>query len=83
MDRRELLIDLLDDNLSRYDWLLSQISDDCLHWQPDPQANSIATACGALGIRVRTRAELEDALARALAHEGPALVEIISDAQLI
>ena len=42
MGRRELLIDLIDDNLSRYDWLLSQISDDCLHWQPHPQANSIA-----------------------------------------
>ncbi|MEM7335326.1 MAG: DinB family protein [Chloroflexota bacterium] len=42
MNTRELLIDLFDDNLSRFTWLLDNISDDCFHWQPDEGANSIA-----------------------------------------
>jgi thiamine pyrophosphate-dependent acetolactate synthase large subunit-like protein len=32
---------------------------------------------------VESREELDKALARAIAHPGPALVEIMSDAQLI
>jgi thiamine pyrophosphate-dependent acetolactate synthase large subunit-like protein len=39
--------------------------------------------CGALGIRVTAAQQLDDAIARALAHDGPALVEVMSDPQLI
>ena len=34
-------------------------------------------------IRVTDRAELDDALAAALAHDGPALVEVIADPDLV
>ena len=45
--------------------------------------SKFAEFCGALGIRVTTNDELENALQPALAHDSPALVEIISDAKLI
>ncbi|MGH9091322.1 MAG: thiamine pyrophosphate-dependent enzyme [Acidimicrobiales bacterium] len=35
-----------------------------------------AEACGGLGIRVEASSELEGALAKALAHQGPALVDV-------
>lgn len=38
---------------------------------------------GGHGVRVTRADELDDAVATALAHEGPALVEVISDAELI
>lgn len=38
-----------------------------------------ATACGALGLRVEQAAEVEGAVARALAHDGPALVDAVVD----
>lgn len=38
---------------------------------------------GALGIRVETAPEFAGALERALEDDGPALVEIHSDAQLV
>jgi thiamine pyrophosphate-dependent acetolactate synthase large subunit-like protein len=59
------------------DWDVWQTS---LH---NPSFADYATSCGALGIRVESRDELDAALARAIAHPGPAVVEIISDAQLI
>ena len=49
----------------------------------NPDFARFATNCGALGIRVERADELEDALARALAHDGPALVEVMTDAELI
>jgi len=55
-------------------------------WQTsltNPNFAEYATNCGALGIRVTTRSELPGALARSLAHDGPALVEILADADLI
>ena len=55
-------------------------------WQTslrNPNFADFATACGALGVRVHNRAQLERGLAEALAHDGPALVEIMSDAALI
>jgi thiamine pyrophosphate-dependent acetolactate synthase large subunit-like protein len=55
-------------------------------WQtslPNPSFADYATSCGALGIRVTEAAELRDAMTRALAHDGPALVEVISDASLL
>ena len=59
------------------DWDVWQTS---LH---NPNFADYATSCGAIGIGVVSREELDDALARAIAHPGPALVEIIADAQLI
>ncbi len=55
-------------------------------WQTtlvNPDFAAYATNCGALGIRVTESGDLDAALARAFAHEGPALVEIVSDPALI
>jgi thiamine pyrophosphate-dependent acetolactate synthase large subunit-like protein len=55
-------------------------------WQTslvNPSFADYAELCGALGIRVETAAEFAGALERALEHDGPALVEIHSDAQLV
>ncbi len=55
-------------------------------WQTslhNPNFADFAESCGALGIRVTRAEELDDALARALAHDGPALVEVMSDAKLV
>jgi thiamine pyrophosphate-dependent acetolactate synthase large subunit-like protein len=49
----------------------------------NPDFSEYARVCGALGIRVTTAGELDDAIARGLAHDGPALVEIVTDAELI
>jgi len=42
MQGKDVLLDLLDDNTKRVHQLLDEITDECLHWQPDPDANSIA-----------------------------------------
>jgi len=55
-------------------------------WQTslvNPNFAEYAQLCGAHGRRVTSNAELASALAEALAHEGPSLVEIITDAELI
>jgi pyruvate oxidase len=55
-------------------------------WQTslhNPNFADFATNCGALGIRVETVAELPAALAVAIAHDGPALVEVMSDVDLL
>jgi hypothetical protein len=39
----EVMIDYLDDNFRRLKRYLTSVDDDCLHWQSDPEANSIAT----------------------------------------
>jgi thiamine pyrophosphate-dependent acetolactate synthase large subunit-like protein/nitrite reductase/ring-hydroxylating ferredoxin subunit len=55
-------------------------------WQTslhNPDFSKYAELCGALGIRVTKASQLDDALARALDHDGPALVEIMTDAQLV
>ena len=55
-------------------------------WQTslhNPSFAEFATLAGALGLHVSGLDELDDALARAIAHEGPALVEIVSDVALI
>lgn len=55
-------------------------------WQTrlsNPNFSRYAENCGALGIRVTKPEQLAPALARALAHEGPALVEIMTDPELI
>ena len=49
----------------------------------NPDFAAFATSCGALGQRVEDVAGLEAALRSALAHPGPALVEIATDAALV
>ena len=55
-------------------------------WHTDlhnPDFAAYAELCGAMGIAVHTRAELDDALTRAIAHDGPALVAITTDPELV
>ncbi|MGB3053165.1 MAG: thiamine pyrophosphate-binding protein, partial [Polyangiales bacterium] len=55
-------------------------------WQTslhNPSFAEYAELCGALGLRVTKAEELEGALAEALAHDGPATVEILADTLLI
>jgi thiamine pyrophosphate-dependent acetolactate synthase large subunit-like protein/nitrite reductase/ring-hydroxylating ferredoxin subunit/CDGSH-type Zn-finger protein len=55
-------------------------------WQTalrNPDFAAYATSCGGLGIRVETDDQLVDALKHALIHPGPALVEVMSDVELI
>ena len=55
-------------------------------WQTslhNPNFAQYAELCGAMGIRVTHADDLDQALDTALAHDGPALVEVVSDAQLI
>ena len=55
-------------------------------WQTslhNPSFAKYAEISGALGIRVDKKSELAAALEKALAHPGPALVEIMADAQLV
>ena len=55
-------------------------------WQTslhNPDFAAYAQLCGAFGQRVTEPAQLDDALMRALAHEGPALVEVLTDADLV
>ncbi len=59
------------------DWEVWQTS---LH---NPDFSQYAKICGAFGVRVTERAELDDALAAAIAHDGPALVEVIADPELV
>jgi len=59
------------------DWDVWQTS---LH---NPNFAQYADICGAFGARVETRAGLDDAIATAIAHDGPALVEVITDPELV
>ncbi len=55
-------------------------------WETDlqnPSFSAFARLCGGKGIRVTDPGELEEAIAKALAFEGPALVEIITDPELV
>jgi len=49
----------------------------------NPNFAEYAELCGAMGMRVTRIGELDQALEKALAHEGPALVEIMTDPLLI
>ena len=49
----------------------------------NPSFSAYAKLCGAHGERVTDPAELDGALERAFAHEGPALVEVITDTELV
>jgi len=55
-------------------------------WQTDlhnPNFASYAKLCSGFGIRVKSADELEGAFEQALAFEGPAIVEIMADAELV
>ena len=55
-------------------------------WQTslhNPDFSRYAELCGALGIRVTSADQLDDALERGFAHDGPALVEVMTDAELV
>ncbi len=55
-------------------------------WQTslhNPDFAEYARLCGALGIRVDQQDQLDDALARALAHGGTSLVHIVTDPELV
>ncbi len=55
-------------------------------WQTslsNPDFSRYAEICGAMGIRVTDPKEMDGALERALSHQGPALVEVMTDAELI
>jgi len=55
-------------------------------WQTslvNPSFAGFARACGGMGERVKTREELDAALAKAIAHNGPALIEVMTDAELL
>ena len=49
----------------------------------NPNFAEYATLCGALGTRVTDASALQNALSQALSHDGPALVEIMTDAELV
>ena len=55
-------------------------------WQTslvNPSFAAFAELCGAYGVRVTDRSELDGAIGAALAHPGPALVEVICDPALV
>jgi len=55
-------------------------------WQTalsNPNFAECARLCGAFGIRVERREDLDAALEQALEHEGPSLVEVITDPELV
>jgi thiamine pyrophosphate-dependent acetolactate synthase large subunit-like protein len=49
----------------------------------NPDFAAYAELCGGRGIRVTSRGQLDGALAEALAHDGPALVDVVSDVDLV
>ncbi|HMN98021.1 MAG TPA: thiamine pyrophosphate-binding protein [Miltoncostaeaceae bacterium] len=49
----------------------------------NPGFAAYAELCGAQGIRVTRRGDLDAALAAALAHPGPSLVEVVQDPELV
>ena len=55
-------------------------------WATDlhnPQFAEYATGCGALGIKVEKKEDLDAAMKKVFEHDGPALLEVIADVSLI
>ncbi|MEM8988292.1 MAG: thiamine pyrophosphate-dependent enzyme [Pseudomonadota bacterium] len=55
-------------------------------WQTslrNPSFAAFAENCGGLGVRVERIEDLEAALSRGVAHDGPALIEVMTDAELV
>ncbi len=49
----------------------------------NPNFADYANDCGALGIRVTEKSGLDEAMSKAIAHDGPVLLEVVSDAELV
>jgi hypothetical protein len=49
MNANDVLIDLLHDNVRRLQRIMATMSEDCLHWTPDPEVNSIAVTAWHMG----------------------------------
>ncbi len=49
----------------------------------NPNFADFASNCGALGIRVTEKSQLIDAMKQAIRHDGPAMVEVVTDVSLI
>ena len=49
----------------------------------NPNFADYANNCGALGIRVEDPAELQEAMEKIKAHQGPALLDVVCDSSLI
>ena len=55
-------------------------------WQTgltNPNFAEFAKSCGGMGLRVENAGDLETALKKAIDHAGPALVEVMTDAELV
>jgi thiamine pyrophosphate-dependent acetolactate synthase large subunit-like protein len=55
-------------------------------WQTslhNPNFAEYANLCGALGVRVTDASDLDTAIAAGLEYEGPSLIEVMADAELI
>ncbi|MEL7542067.1 MAG: thiamine pyrophosphate-binding protein, partial [Pseudomonadota bacterium] len=55
-------------------------------WQTslvNPSFAGFARSCGGMGEQVKTRDQLDAALAKAIAHDGPSLIEVFTDAELL
>ena len=55
-------------------------------WETDlhnPDFAAFAELCGAKGLKVTDAGQLDAAIAEALSHDGPALVEIVTEVELI
>lgn len=55
-------------------------------WQTEltnPNFAEFARSCGGMGLRVENADQLEAGLKEAIAHKGPALVEVLTDAELV
>ena len=55
----------------------------CIRDRTNPNFAKYAENCGALGIRVEKLSELLPAMEQLKAHNGPALLEVITDVNLI
>jgi thiamine pyrophosphate-dependent acetolactate synthase large subunit-like protein len=49
----------------------------------EPRLQRIARTCGALAIKVTDPSQLDDAIARGLAHPGPALIHVVANPDLV
>ena len=69
-----------------FGWWLEQRAGEWQVWQTaqhNPSFAAYAKICGGHGRKVTAVDQLDDALREALDHDGPALVEIMSDPDLI
>lgn len=49
----------------------------------NPNFSDYANSCGALGIRVEKKEDLEAAMKKVMSHDGPAMLEVMTDVGLI